>query len=220
MTVSSTWIDLSHPLTDGMPSVPGLPTPKVNRLMELGRHHANVTSLNMHVHAGTHVDAPCHFLADGLSIDAIPVERFIGQGRVVHVPKAALEPITASDLEQAGGLLSRGQTLLLCTGFGSVFGQPTYLDHPFLTPDAVDWVVDRRVNALALDTLSPELPARLRAGDFSWPVHRCLLGEDILILENLNRCLQSLRGMVEVLFIPLRIVGSDASPVRVLVRTG
>ena len=71
---------------------------------------------------------------------------------------------------------------------------------------------------LAVDTPTPDLPLDRRAPDFTWPVHRTLLGHGILIAEQLAN-LRALSGRrVEFVFAPLPIAGSDGSPARVLAR--
>ncbi len=69
------WLDVSVPLRDGMPAWPGNPP------VEIGRHEdmskggdANVTALSLGAHTGTHVDAPVHFLADGVAIEAMDLQ--------------------------------------------------------------------------------------------------------------------------------------------------
>ena len=81
------------------------------------------------------------------------------------------------------------------------------------------WVVDRGVSWLGVDSLSPELPPQERPdGDFDYPVHTTLLESDVLIAENLTNLGAVAGERVEVNAVPLRLVGSDGSPVRVLAR--
>jgi kynurenine formamidase len=213
------WIDLSHPLADGMPSWSQLPPPRVTHPFVLGPHHANITQLSLQVHSGTHVDAPCHFLAGAASMEQIPVERFMGPGWVCHVHRGRRGEVTARDLEQAVGRPEPGVSILLCTGYGRLFGEPEYYgEYPYLTGDAVEWLIRHRVNAIAVDTPTPDAPPPLRGPGFAYPAHKRLMERDVLILENVNGRLEALSGPVDVLFMPLAIVGSDGSPVRLLAR--
>jgi kynurenine formamidase len=100
-----------------------------------------------------------------------------------------------------------------------LFGSPEYYgEYPYLTDDAVEWLVRHRVNAIAVDTPTPDAPPPVRSAGFAYPAHKRLMAQDILILENVSSRLEELSGPVEVLFIPLSIVGSDGSPVRLLAR--
>ena len=76
------WMDLSHPVHEGLPRMPSFPVPRVSRLLSMPGDPMNVTEVQMACHVGTHLDAPCHFIPDGPSIDQIPVERLHGPGVV------------------------------------------------------------------------------------------------------------------------------------------
>src|SRR5438034_5295608 len=69
---------------------------------------ANASALTVSCHAGTHVDAPFHFLPDGAGIDAVPLERFIGPA-LVHAVEAeryiTAEHVAAIPLEGATRVL-------------------------------------------------------------------------------------------------------------------
>lgn len=125
----------------------------------------------------------------------------------------------AGDLERAAGHPQPGHSILLCTGYGRLFGSPEYYgEYPYLTEDAVEWLIGHRVNAIAVDTPTPDAPPPVRSPGFAYPAHKRLMSEDVLIVENVSGRLEELSGPVEVLFIPLAIVGSDGSPVRLLAR--
>ncbi|MGI9523465.1 MAG: cyclase family protein, partial [Hyphomicrobiaceae bacterium] len=85
--------------------------------------------------------------------------------------------------------------------------------------DAAEWLLERNVKMIAVDTIDPELPSDLRPDGFDFPVHRKLLQQGVLIAEQLAK-LNTLAGRrVEFLFAPLPIVGCDGAPARVLGRT-
>jgi len=69
------WLDLTHPIDEAMPRVPTFGPPKVKKLFCLPADPLTVTSFEMVVHTGTHVDAPCHFFSDGPSMEQVPLER-------------------------------------------------------------------------------------------------------------------------------------------------
>ena len=74
-------VDLSRVIYDGMPKIPVLPDVHVQRCLSLTKGHPlNVTEISLPCHAGTHVDAPVHIVADGKSIEEMPLESFIGPG--------------------------------------------------------------------------------------------------------------------------------------------
>ncbi len=59
------WIELSRILTTGMPKISYFPDPRFSRLLSMPGDPLNLTEMQMAVHVGTHIDAPCHFIADG-----------------------------------------------------------------------------------------------------------------------------------------------------------
>ncbi|MBI4876416.1 MAG: cyclase family protein [Acidobacteria bacterium] len=78
--VGTEWIDISTPLTDGMPHWPGDPEVHITTAEQDG---VRLTTLSMCAHTGTHMDAPRHYLAGGAAIDHMPPETAIGPARVV-----------------------------------------------------------------------------------------------------------------------------------------
>src|ERR1700749_2122226 len=107
MTETPKWIDVSVPLRTGLVHWPGDPEPTFSRISEIeAGADANVTLCRMTAHTGTHMDAPCHFLAGQAGIDQFPLEIGIGPARVVNIPSDR-GSIGASELEAAG--LSRGE---------------------------------------------------------------------------------------------------------------
>ena len=80
-------IDVTVPLSADLPVWPGDPAFRLEftRRMADGQH-CNLSRLSLGSHAGTHVDAPYHFVADGTTVDELPLEILIGKARVVTVP--------------------------------------------------------------------------------------------------------------------------------------
>ena len=71
-------IDLSLPIYDGAPSYPSDPVCSVTPFLTIPESVANTRTISMGSHQGTHLDAPFHFLADGATIDQIPLEQTTG----------------------------------------------------------------------------------------------------------------------------------------------
>jgi len=96
-------IDVTVPLSPELPVWPGDPAFRLeftHRLADGG--HCNLSRLSLGSHAGTHVDAPYHFMADGMTVDELPLEILIGKARVASVPvrdAIAREHLEALDLQ-------------------------------------------------------------------------------------------------------------------------
>lgn len=212
------WIDLTHTLSNELPTVPFFPTPRFQQIMTQPSHPMNVTEMQMVVHLGTHVDAPRHFYSDGPAFHEIPLERLHGPGVVWRMDKQDYGVIGVADLEDASPAVHAGDMVALCTGWSAYFSLPRYHRHPCLSAEAAEWLVDKRVKLLAVDFTSPDLAVNRRQPGFNWPVHHALLCHGVLVSEHVAN-LHLLAGCrVEFIFGALNIENSDGAPARVIAR--
>ncbi len=210
-------VDLSRVIYDGMPKIPVLPDVHVRLCFSLEKGHAlNVTEMSLPCHAGTHVDAPVHIVANGKSIEEMPLESFVGPGAVIPVKKKGGEKVTAKDLEDSRVTVNRGDILMLFTGWDAKFESPDYNLHPYLSVDAAEWIVKKGVKLLGIDCITVDLPTPLRPKDFNFPVHRTLLGNEVLIAENVTNLGKIVGKRNRILAFPLKVKGSDAAHARVI----
>ncbi|MDE3074916.1 MAG: cyclase family protein, partial [Chloroflexota bacterium] len=206
--------DLSQPLYEGTSRMFNMPSPTIATLPAGRAHVQQITSLS---HIGTHVDAPLHVIPTGASLDQLRLEQFVGPAAVVDVRTAAVEAISAADLERGAGALREGDIALLCTGWAAKFGTPEYDPHPYLVEESARWLVRRGVRMVALDTLTPDLPGPLRpASGYQGVVHQTLLGNGVLILENLADVTALIGRRLWVVAAPINIRGGDGGFVRVI----
>ena len=206
-------IDISRPLHVALAPWPG-DTPFEHRLTWRIANGAacNVGALTMGTHNGTHADAPYHYLADGAAIDALDPELFVGPAVVADVTGAGWT-ITRSALAEAAGLIRTGNVprLLLKTGAWPDSARfPERL--PLLAPDVPAWLGELGVRLLGLDV--PSVDA-IDSKDL--PIHHLLADVNICIIESLDLAAVP-AGRYELIALPLRITGGDASPVRAVLR--
>jgi len=211
--------DLSHAIESDMPVFPGDPDVSVEPHATVDADGYRVSAVELGSHTGTHVDAPSHTEADGRAIDAVDVDRFAFDAVLADCtgmdPREAIErdalPATDADL------------LVVRTGWDEHWGEPTYLDHPFLAPDAAAFCVDQgydvAVDALNVDPTPTDGGSDEAAEDEPAGIqaHHALLGANQLIFENLTD-LSGLPDRFEVLAFPLALRAGDGSPVRVVAR--
>ena len=215
------YIDLSQQLYPGMSTshAHGVPVFTVKEHHAAAVRDISITYLSMSAHAGTHIDAARHFFPDGPTIDEYPIDRFHGPGVVLDVRRDGPEPLTADDIRRCEVTPQAGDIVLLSFGWAEHYGTDRYAEHPYLTGDAAELLVELGVRMVGVDTITPDLPDFARQADFAFPVHRTLLAEDILIIENLGSGLRELLGRrIEVFAVPLAIRGGDGAPVRVFGR--
>ena len=218
-----TWLDLSVPVVTGMPVYPGDPQVEVERALRVATDGVNVLALHMGSQSGTHVDAPYHVNSAWATLDALPLERFAGPAVVADVRGLrARAAITPQLLAPALSLLrlQPGAILLLATGWSAHWGTDAYLEHPWLTPDAAQAIVNAGVRTIGVDALSVD-----PTGNEDLPAHRVLCGAAGVIAENLTGLDRVLAAQesgrpVDVFLFPLHLPGSDGGPVRAVARVG
>ncbi|MGZ5126835.1 MAG: cyclase family protein [Burkholderiales bacterium] len=218
-TAQGPWLDLSHVLSNDLPTVPFFPAPRFEQIMTQPQRPMNVTEMQMVVHLGTHVDAPRHFFSDGPAFHEIPLDRLHGRGVVWHIEKPDYGVIDVTDFDRARPHINAGDILAIFTGWSRYFGQERYDRHPNLSVEAAEWLVAKRVKLVAVDFVTPDLAVNRREQGFNWPVHHVLLGRGVLVSEHITN-LESLAGQrAEFMFSALNIRNSDGAPARVLART-
>jgi len=194
-------IDISRPLAPGLPVWPGdVPFELRQRTDDGVLVSAVVTSC----HAGTHVDAPLHVAASGIAVDAIPLDRYVGLAEVVRVvPAGGL--VTVATLP--AGFEPRAPRVLLRTDSHPV-GAPVDRRFAGLAPELADWLADRGVLLVGIDTPSVD---PFDASDM--PCHQRLLERGLTWIEGLT--LQGAPpGLYRLLALPLPLVGVEAAPLR------
>lgn len=201
-------IDLSHAFTPDMPVYPGDPKATLVQVAYLDKDTFNDHKLTTVMHVGTHMDAPLHMIADGKTMDLILPDQFIGKGVVIDVRR--MDIIDSSVLN--GINIEAGSVVLLYTGFGEKYRTENYFKgYPALTDDFANKMVEMKVKIVGMDILGPD-------HDKPWSTHKILLGNDILILENLTNLDQLLNVKeFEVVALPLKLQ-ADAAPTRVIAK--
>ena len=205
-----TLIDISARLEAGMPSWPGSVGFRLTRSQTMEHDSVNVSRIDMDVHAGTHVEAPLHFIAGGHALEAFPLSVFSGDAQVVEFPTAAA--IAASDLEDAGVSDSTERLLLRTKNSDAWQRQPFRTNYVALLSDAAAWIAEHRIRLIGIDYLSVQ-----RYGDDP-ETHRILMRAGIAILEGLDLSRAS-PGTYRLHAFPLHLADSEASPVRAVLET-
>ena len=207
--------DVTLPVRPGMvvwPGDAGVQLLPATRMADGDEH--NVSRLALGVHTGTHVDAPYHFVADGATVEQLPLDVLVGPAVVVHLPNVAA--ITAADLE-ALRLPPETRRVLFKTRNSTLWarGEAVFqTDFVALTLDAAQWVVKQDIQLVGVDYLSVEA-----YDSQGHPVHRTLLNAGVVLVEGLAlNAVES--GIYELYCLPLKLVGVDGAPARVILVQG
>lgn len=210
-------VDLSIGIHEGMDKIPFLPDVKVDVLRALkDGFPLEIRHVSMATHVGTHMDAPAHAFAGAATIDQIPLDAVCGPGVVIPVDAEPGKEITLADVRRSGLEIRERDIVLLDTGFAKRLGTHDYHLNPYPSRDLADELVAKQVKVLGVDCVSVDMPVSLRPKDFAYPIHRTLLGNGVLIVENLGEMGAVSGKRVEIFAFPLKITGSDAGHVRVV----
>lgn len=205
------FIDITLTISNQMPVWPGQPNPRLERVSQIeDGADANVTTLELSVHTGTHVDAPVHFLPGEKGVDKLDLNHLIGTVAVVVVPDE-VDEITSSVLRRLY-LPQYPERILFRTRNSRYWAEnnPTFqTDFVGISEDAAEMLVDMRVKLVGLDYLSiaPYKKAR--------PTHEILLKNGVTILEGVDLS-QVDQGYYSIICMPLKLAGSDGAPARVV----
>jgi len=217
-------IDLSRTLEEHMPSYPT--HSKYFHCLWGSYWHGGRSltyQLVMNEHNGTHVDAPAHFISDAkphahVTIENVPLTNLIGRGARLqcrgfkendYVPKSF---VTAWEAKH--GVLQAGDIVVFDFGWAEHWGlrpaDKRYLENwPGVSMEAAEYLLEKKVAAIGVDTLSPDPPAALS----SKPIHPVVLEKQMLIIENLCN-LDELPDFFLFLALPLKIRAGSGSPIR------
>jgi len=208
-------LDLTMPFSEKTVPVPGHPRPRFEPLTSLERDGVRNTAMTLSIHTGTHIDAPSHFIQEGATIDEIPIDRFRRPGVRLDLRNMAKPgaPITLEHLKSAGFDPSetRDTILMLASGWTDQAweSEQLYETNPYLAQDAAEALAEASPSALGLDFAVDDTEP--------WPNHTVLLSVGVLLIENLMRLPELPRDGFGVMAFPLKLVGENGGPSRVVV---
>lgn len=202
-------VDLTHVLLPGQEQY----TLEIARRNE--RHGAEgdiMSVVYMWSHVGTHVEAPLHFLAAGGDTSSIAIERLMGPAIALDFRhKQVNEPIELAEIQSAGEI-AIGDRVLVMTGRQDQYRTPQSHDRPYITEEAMRWLVhDRKINCLGTDSSGFEV-----RGVSHYPNHRLLNEAGIPVLECLTNLTTLRQQRVYLVALPWPVAGLDACPVRAI----
>ncbi|MFB5089735.1 cyclase family protein [Psychrobacillus sp. PGGUH221] len=199
--------DVTGAIYEGMTVYKNKPEkqPKVNQVTD---GYVTETRLEFDVHTGTHIDAPLHMVVDGDTFETIPLDNLVGQCKVFDL-KEVENRVSKADLERLD--IQKGDFVLLKTK--NSFEETFNFDFIYLAQDGAEYLSEFGVRGVGIDSLGIE---RSQEGH---PTHKTLFANDIIIIEGL-RLKEIEQGEYFMVAAPLKLVGTDASPARVLLFEG
>lgn len=181
------------------------------------------SSFCMFCHYGTHVDAPNHFICDGIPIDDVPLNQIIGPAAVVELSDFGQEgKITSNILEDRGRHARPDNIVILRTGWSDAhWGTDAFWKSgPYLTPDAGDWLVERKVKAVVYDFSEEYVVRKQGFRGEECIVHHKILGNSIFNIEYVVNLGKIERPRCAIIAMPIKLYGLDGAPSRVIALEG
>jgi arylformamidase len=212
----SHFIDLSHPVEEGMETYRPLPTPQVEVLNDYdasrydGKSEFLIATLHLCGNTGTYVDSPRHRFRAGVDLAGLSLER-LADLPVMVVDATGAGRAIGSDVLPTGDLHGKG--LLVRTEFSRHWRTDSYFsDNPFLTAEACNALVAAGVAFVGIDSLNIDDIA-----DLARPAHTILLGADVPVCEHMTNLASVESGGGRLHAVPIAWVGGATFPVRAYV---
>ena len=209
-------IDLSHPISNGLVTYPGLPAPTIDEHLtrEASRDkyapgtEFSIGRISMVGNTGTYMDAPFHRFADGVDVAGLALEQLVElEGIVLHLTG---DDVRAIDAGAFAGLEVRGRAVLVHTGWDRHWATPAYgIGNPFLTSEAAAWLAANGAAVVGIDSVNIDDTA-----DGSRPAHTNLLAAGIPIVEHLTNLDQLTADGFRFTAVPAPVAGIGTWPVR------
>jgi len=206
-------IDLTLTISKSIPSFPGSPKPQFILWSDLKEDGYNLELLFLSSHTGTHLDAPYHFVKNGLKINQIRLDRLIGKATIIKLKKTKNTAITKLDItsfEKKNGTIPNNSSVFFFTGWQKNLKKDNYFtENPGLAISAAKYLAIKKINLVGIDSPSIDL-----GKDKSFRIHHILLKNNILIVENLVNLNKIPSKEFNFTILPLKLKDATGSPVR------
>lgn len=204
MNVTGPYIDISPVLRKEIAVFPGDTafSRTINMSFQDGQH-LDLSDIRTTLHVGAHTDAPSHYHGKGKSIEERDLSIYMGPCQVIKVK--AKSRITSQDL----GVEVTAPRVLFRT---DSFTDPDKWHNDFsaLSAELIHFLKGKGVVLVGIDTPSVD-----PATDKTLESHKAIFETDMGILEGI--ILSHVEpGSYQLIALPLRIEGADASPVRAI----
>lgn len=212
-------IDLTMTLREGIMTFPVHWHPVVE-ITQLGRFEVEgreTRKITLGTHTGTHVDAPRHFVPKGETIENTDLDIYYGPARVLDFTHLLDKTeITREMLVERIGRDFPSRILFRYDWERRLDSLKYYTDHPYLSEEACEWIVENGIRLVGFDAPMPDDPRNGRGSDRDSPNHTILLRAGVAILEYLVNLAQIPTTDFILSALPLKIEEGDGAPVRAI----
>jgi len=171
-----------------------------------------MSEVTMWSHVGTHIEAPYHYLKEGMDVSEIPLSRLMGEAVILDFShKKTNQAIEREELEAIGKEVQEDDIVILKTGLDKNYRTSLAHHRPYLAPEATQWLVEKKISCLATDASGFEV-----RGIDSQPNHELLFKNNIPVIEHLTNLEKLTKKRVFLIALCWKVRGLDSSPVRVI----
>ena len=196
-------VDLSHSLFNGASSYPSDPKIVIKKEKDILNNKSLLHNINFGTHSGTHLDVPAHTIHNGKTLSDFPLDAFMGTAVLLD----------DTNYNRFNKLNEKIDTIIYNTGWYKDYNDPIIYfgnDRPGIPGELIQFIIDNDVKIFGCD-----LPSVDVSGSKEKPIHKALLGNDIIIYESLTNLHQLPLLMPFQFFgLPLPFRDLDGSPVR------
>lgn len=195
--------DISSPIFEGMPVYKNKPE-KQPKIKSVTNAHVTESRLELDAHSGTHIDAPLHMVNDGQTFETIPLEDLVGLVKVLDFMHIE-DGITREDLEKFN--LKENDFVLFKTR--NSLDEDFNPEFIYLKESGANYLAELKIRGVGIDALGVE------RSQPNHPTHKALFGANIIVIEGL-RLSEVVAGSYFMVAAPLKLIGTDAAPARVI----
>ena len=208
-------LDLTLTISESIPNFPGSPSPQFIPWSTINEEGYNLELLFLSSHTGTHLDAPFHFVKNGIKIHQIPISRLFCKAILIKIKKLKDQGITKKnliDFEKKNGKIPNCSSVIFHTDWQKNLKKNFYFTkNPGLSKSAVDYLVSKKINLAGIDSPSIDLGKTK-----SFTAHKVFSKNNILIVENLSNLEKIPTLEFDFVILPLKIKDATGSPVRAI----
>ena len=204
-------IDLTHTIKSDMPVFPGTGQPKLDPASSFEEDGFRETLLTMYSHTGTHMDAPAHVRKDGITLDKLPADKFVGKALVIDCSDLSEgDKIDISYINKYKDIINEAKFVLFKTNWDKYWDTDKYFGKfPVINDEVVDYLINSNKKGIGLDVISIE-----DIDSHDLPVHHKVLKNNLVIIENLCNLDQIGNDLFTLCALPLKFIDSDGASIR------
>jgi arylformamidase len=200
-------IDISSDFDSTMATWPSSEKFDFQILRNHHEHNVQVSRISLNLHTGSHIDAPKHFDSNGLNIDEIPLETFLGE---VYVFDCGNADIIDKNVLLNLNFAPQYKRIIFKTKNSKDKSKVFNENYVALTTEAAEYLASLNLLIIGIDAPSIELYKGR-----NYKTHQVILNKKIVIIEGLN--LENVeQGVYKLIALPLKIKNAEASPVRAI----